>query len=76
MGIRPGNIELNIRELVVHGLQEVDPAGIGPAVRRELARLAADPGPPVAGGADPAPGSATQAVGAEVARAVFRGMTK
>ncbi len=84
MGDRLGNIDLNIQELVVHDFQAVDAAGIGAVVQRELARLAADQRPSTAltetvGGAgldgrgsDEGSGRATEDVGIEVARAVFR----
>jgi len=84
--MKPKNIELNIEELVLHGFSPGDRHRIGEAVERELTRLLADRGVPesletgrevasVDGGAfEVAPGSKTEVVGAQVARAVYGGL--
>jgi len=80
------NIELNIEELVLHGFSPSDRHRIGEAVEQELTRLLADRGVPLSlegggeianmdGGAfEVAQGSRTQVVGAQVAKAVYRGL--
>lgn len=84
MGDRPNDNDLNIQELVIHGCQAVDAASLGAVLQRELARLTADQRRPAArteiiGGAglggtasDEPSGPATEAVGIQVAQAVFR----
>ena len=84
MGDRPNDIDLNIQELVVHGCQAVDAAGIGAVLQRELARLTANHESPTVrtetagsaglNGTGSGEGSriATEAVGIQVAQAVFR----
>ena len=84
--MKPKNIELNIEELVLHGFSPGDRYGIGEAVERELTRLLADRGVPESlerggeianmdGGAfEVAPGSRAEAIGAQVARAVYGGL--
>ncbi len=80
------NIEVNIEELVLHGFAPGDRYRIGEAVERELAQLFTEQGAPPSltrggeierldGGAfEIAPGSKAEAVGAQVARAVYRGI--
>jgi hypothetical protein len=84
--MKPKNIELNIEELVLHGLSPGDRHRIGEAVEQELTRLLADRGVPqslerggeiasVDGGAiEVATGSRAEAIGAQVARAVYGGL--
>ena len=84
--MKPKNIELNIDELVLHGFAPGDRYRIGEAVEQELTRLLADKGVPqslerggeighVDGGAfEVAQGSRAQVVGAQVAKAVYRGL--
>lgn len=84
--MKPGNIELRIDELVLHGFESADHRHIGEAVERELARLFVEEGVPpslvreagidrVDGGTFEAqPGSGAEAIGAHLARAVYRGL--
>ncbi len=84
--MKPKNIELNIDELVLHGFAPGDRYSIGEAVERELTRMLADRGVPqsleggrevtsVNGGAiKVATGSRAEAVGAQVAKAVYGGL--
>ena len=84
--MKPKNIELNIDELVLHGFAPGDRYRIVEAVEQELTRLLADKGVPqslerggeighVDGGAfEVAQGSRAQVVGAQVAKAVYRGL--
>jgi hypothetical protein len=83
----PG-IELDIDELVLHGFAPGDGDQIGAAIRRELARLFAEQGLPAGlgtGGAVPrldgggfqvAAGATTDAIGAQVAHAVYGGLER
>ena len=78
--------ELNIEELVLHGFTPGDMHRIGKAVEHELTQLLDDRGVPqslergrdighVDGGAfEVAPGSRAEAVGAQVAKAVYGGL--
>lgn len=78
-------ISLHIDTLVLHGVPDAHRERVGEAVRQELARLIVDAGLPAAwsaGGAVPgwdagvvtvAPGTAPEAMGAQVARAVYSG---
>ena len=82
----PKNIELHIEELVLHGFALGDRYRIGEAVEQELSRLLADRGVPQslerggeiasvdAGAFEVAPGSRAEVVGAEVAKAVYKGL--
>jgi hypothetical protein len=86
VGVKPKNIELNIEELVLHGFAPGDRYSIGEAVEQELTRLLAERGVPhslerggevanMDGGAfEIAPDSRAQVVGAQVAKAVYRGL--
>jgi hypothetical protein len=77
------NIDLHIEELVLHGFAPEDRYRIGAAVERELARLLAERGVPpgLAAGAEiagldggafqVAPGARPEAIGAQVAQAVY-----
>jgi hypothetical protein len=86
MGDRPSKIDVNIQELVLHDVEAVDAAGISAVVRRELARLTAKQGPLTAGtvrgagshrrASDAGSEGATEAVGVQVARVVFRRLTR
>ena len=79
-------VALAIEELALHGFAPGDRYPIGEAVERELARLFAEQGVPVAltrsgeiarldGGAfTVAPGAGAETVGAQVARAVYRSL--
>jgi hypothetical protein len=81
------NIELHIEELLLHGFEQKDHAAIGNAVRGELERLLTRNGLPEGfGGAEHratldggsfsvAPGAHPGAVGREIARSIYRGMT-
>jgi hypothetical protein len=85
MAMRP-DIELEIEELMLHGFALADRHPIGDAIRRELARLFAEQGVPAglaAGGAIPyldgggfqlGAGVTPDAVGVQVARAVYGGL--
>ena len=86
MGMKKQNLELHIEELVLDGFAPGNRYRIGEAVEKELTRLLADRGVPqslkhgaeithVDGGAfEVAPGARTQVVGAQVAKAVYRGL--
>jgi len=82
------NIELHIEELVLHGFAPGDRYRIAEGVEQELTRLLADRGVPqslteggeiasVDGDAfEVAPGSRAGVVGAQVAKAVYRGLRR
>jgi hypothetical protein len=82
------NVELRIDELVLHGFPPGDRHRIGDAAARELARLFAEQGTPpslgeggetarLSGGSFQArPGLGADAVGVQVARAVYRGLSR
>lgn len=84
--MRPTNVELHIEELVLHGFAPADRHRVGEAVERELARLLAEEGVPAAlakgfdaqhldaGSFHVAADSRAEAVGAQVARAVYGGL--
>lgn len=84
---RPDAIDLHIEELVLHGFAPGDRQRIGAAITAELRRLLAERGLPAAlagsasidrldGGAyQAAPGATPEAVGAQVAQAVYRGLS-
>lgn len=79
-------IELHIERLVLHDLPAGDHRALGAAVERELARLLAEgglTGPLAQGGAwatlsgggfELAPGAGAEAIGAQVAWAVYGGI--
>src|SRR5262249_30175456 len=81
--LRPSSIELHVDELILHGFAPHDRAIIAAAVERELGRILAERGAPPrwAQGADVArldggsfsmaPGAGADAVGAQVARAIY-----
>jgi len=83
-----GNIELHIEELVLHGFEPHDRYRIGDAVERELVRLFTEQGVPQSlanggeidkldgGGFEVAPGSKAEVIGAQVARAVYGGLSR
>jgi hypothetical protein len=85
--MRPTNVELHIEELVLHGLAPGDRYRIGEAVERELRRLFAEQGAPASltqggeiermdgGSFGVAEGSRGDAIGAQVAQAVYGGLT-
>ena len=85
--MRP-NIELHIEELVLHGFAPGDRHHIGAAVERSLGQLLAehDVAPALmdlgdvsrldAGKFDVASRAQPDAIGAQVARSVFRGLTR
>lgn len=82
------NLELHIEQLVLHGFPPGDRYRIGAAVEAELTRLFAEQGVPPSlaqngevarldGGAfEVAPGSKAEAVGAQVAEAVYGGLNR
>lgn len=84
--MRPRRIELHIEELVLAGFPAAQRYAIGDALERELSRLIADRGLPSAmvpggeiarldaGDFAVAPGAHGNAIGAQVARAVYRGL--
>lgn len=79
-------IELHISELALHGFNHVDPAQIGTSVRQELSRLLNERGTPSAftqsgnvahleGEAfTAASGANADAIGAQIARSIYRGL--
>jgi len=85
--LKPANLELRIDELVLHGFEPGDRYRIGEAVERELTRLFAEQGTPPSlaqgrevtrldGGAfEAAPGSRAEAIGAQMARMVYGGLS-
>jgi len=86
--MKPENVELHIEELVLRGFAPGDRYRIGEAVECELARLFAEQDVPPAlaqggefahldGGAfKVASGSKPEAIGAQVAQAVFGGLSR
>ena len=86
MGVRR-SVELHIEELVLHGYPPGDRHRIGDAATRELTRLFAEQGTPPSlgegGGAahlnggsfQTGPGLGAEALGVQVARAVYRGLS-
>ncbi len=82
----PKNIELHIEELVLHGFASGDRYRIADAVERELAALVTYRGLPqvlnremksLDGGAfEAVKGSRPEAIGARVAKAVYRGLNR
>lgn len=80
------NLEIYIEELVLHGFDPRDKKEIGEAVERELTKLFHEQGAPGAfqaernveridgGSFSVPPGSASEAVGAGVARSVYGGL--
>ena len=81
-------IEVNIDELVLHGFAPRDRHRIKAAVERELGRLLGEQGAPAAltqshelatldgGTVEVAPGSPADAVGTQVARALYGGLNR
>jgi hypothetical protein len=84
--VKPGNVELRIDELVLHGFEPAYHHRIGEALERELGRLFVEEGVPPSlareGGIDRVDGGAfeagpdlgAEAIGALVARAVYGGL--
>jgi hypothetical protein len=80
------SIDLHIEELVLRGFEPGEEGRIGQAVQREMARLLAEGNVPPSlaqggeiahldgGTFDVAPGSGAEAIGAQVAQAVYRGL--
>ena len=87
MGMTPRNVELHIEELVFHGFASGERYRIGDAMKHELSRLFAEQGTPLSlaqgcevvrldGGAfEVKPGSRAQAIGVQVAQAVYGGFS-
>jgi hypothetical protein len=84
--MKPANVELHIAELVLHGFAPGDRYRIGETIERELARLFAEQGTSqllrqrseierLDGGAfEVKPGIRAEAIGAQVAQTVYRGL--
>jgi hypothetical protein len=84
--MKPVNLELNIDELVLHGFSPGDRYRIGDAMESELARLFSEKGTPpllgqrseferLDGGTfEVEPGSRAEAIGVQVAQAVYGGL--
>ena len=82
------NVELHIEELVLHGFSPGDRYRIAEAVERELARWLAKQGVPHllsnnvdlveidAGAFDVKPNAKSEMVGAQVAQAIYGGMSR
>lgn len=82
------NIEVHIEELVIHGFSPGDRHGIAGAVERELAKLIEERGTPAdlvnsgeierldGGSFQVVQGSKPEGTGAQIARAVYRGMKR
>lgn len=87
MGMKPMNIELRIEELALHGFAPGDRYRIAESVERELQRLLAEQGAPAlfsaaidlaridAGAFDLKPNANSEMIGAQVARAIYSGMS-
>ncbi len=85
--IRKASVELHIEELVLEGFPHLDRTQLGDAVRDELARLMAERGVPpglaqggtvarLEGGEfQVAPGANARTIGAQIAQAVYRGLS-
>jgi len=81
--MKPGNIELRIEELILHGFDSGDRHRIGAAVEAELARLFAEQGVPPSlarggemahldgGSFEVAPSSRAEVIGSQVAQALY-----
>ncbi|MBC8028994.1 MAG: hypothetical protein H7Z16_02695 [Pyrinomonadaceae bacterium] len=81
-------VELDIEELVLQGFDPANRYAIGDALERELTRLSSEQGSPIAatedveiahvnGGAiDVKPGSSAEAIGIQLARAIYGGLGK
>jgi hypothetical protein len=86
--MRPTNVELHIEELVLHGFEPGDRYRIGDATERELARLFTEQATPPSltqrsevprldgGTFEVAPSSRAEAIGVQVAQAVYEGLSK
>ncbi len=86
--MKPMNVELHIEALVLHGFAPGDRYRIGEAVERELARLLAEQGAPAllsgnvdlaqidAGAFDVKPNAKSEMIGAQVAQAIYGGMSR
>jgi hypothetical protein len=84
----PNDVEVYVEELVLRGFASRDRGRIGEAVKRELARLINEEGVPPAlrqGGEIPRvgtrsfemkPDSRADAIGAQVANSVYRGLNR
>ena len=84
----PASVEIFIEELVLHGFSPIDRYRLADAVQCELARLFTDQGVPTAlaqgreiahldgGRFEVAAGSPAEAIGAQVAQALFGGLTR
>ena len=80
------NIELHIEELILHGFAAGDRYAIGEALERELVQLFKEQGVPPslvqsgeisrldAGAFEMKPGSKTEMIGQQMARAVYKGL--
>ena len=86
--MKPANLELHIEELVLRGFAPSDRYHIGEAVEHELARLFSEQGTPPSlaqerevprldgGTFEAKPGSGAEAIGAQVAQAVYGGFSR
>ncbi len=88
MDMTPQNIDLHIQELVLYGFDNPDSYYVRSAVERELARLFSERGVPsyltrgrqvarLSGATfDVASGSEVDAIGSQVAQALYRGFSQ
>jgi hypothetical protein len=88
MDMTSENLELHIQELALDGFTDVDLADVRAAVQRELARLLAERGVPrpLASGGQTArldggafelpPGAGAEAIGSQIAQALYRGFSQ
>jgi len=86
-GMKPMNIQLHIEELVLHGFAPGDRYRIAEAVERELQRLLAEQGAPAlfgaavdlaridAGAFNLKTSANSEMIGAQIAQAVYGGMS-
>jgi hypothetical protein len=84
----PGRIELHVGELALHGFDPVDPTQLGATVQQELSRLLTENGTPSAlsqagsminlegGTITIETGARANAIGVQIARAIFRGLER
>ena len=83
--MKPPHLELQIDELVIHGLPHLDRAQLGAIIQRELSRLFAEQGVPGSlqqpgaiaalngGSFTVQPDAPLEAVGGQIARAMYGG---
>ncbi|MBW4686853.1 MAG: hypothetical protein KME40_17540 [Komarekiella atlantica HA4396-MV6] len=87
MDLTPGNLELHIEELILHGFPASDRHRIGAAVQQELTRLFTQGIPPSLsqGGAiaqlngsifEITPGTQPEIIGVQIAQSIYGGLSQ